>query len=461
MWSDDFLRDVSSIAFSDSEKLNKYYDAYVRESLRPAWAIDVKKLTNVVHFRDYVEDLLKVNTSKLVAAIKSTSDPLMRSEYCLAFLHEHFLLRGYSLQDLKFVSFAIDRELAAFFDLAKSIVRFRPVLKNSRETLELILQSLKTCPSADFFVKLSKDLGHSNIWPVLALYSAHIKGEAEEYFLHCPLPRIFGGPSVIRNSIERTVNAEKLLSKSEALNIQNVVVGSASSLCYKTSSGFKVFDANARLLASLPGLTNYVWTLSNEGSILKARIYRCDDAGPVTILEFDLERPEEEPNWIDCQRDADSTLVFSWGHINSLTGSLQDRFCFALDDDFASKPIFHNDVSECEPRAVKGSKIDYRDHGNLMSIHHTVTDVEKKDRSWMHTYEMCFGNYLLMSLTTDSRPVEAVYGAAHDFVLLSPLSSTQSIQQWCLQKSKFVLQNYLSVPKSLKGDWTSVAVLYK
>jgi hypothetical protein len=460
MWPDDFLQKVGAIAFPDAnEKLTKYYDSYVRDVLRPGWSSDISKFANVVHFRDYVEDLLTVNTSKLVSAIKSTSNLSERIAFCLAFLHEHFVLKKYSLKDLRFVDYAIDKELQAFFELAKSITRFRPVLKNSRESLEAVLASFKTCPSLETFVQLSHDLGHSNIWPCLALYASHVKGEAEEFFLHCPLPRIFGGPSVMRNAIERSSNAEKLLLKHESLTMKHVIVGSESSLCYDTPQGFKVFEASAGLMAVLPGMPNFVWTLTDEKTALKARIYKCEPNGPKAVLEFDLE--SSQPNWIDCQRDADNILVFSWGRINSLTGSLQERFCFALDDDFMTKPVFKSDITECESRAVKGSKIDYRDHGNLMSIHHTVQDVDKKDRSWSHTYEICFGNYLLMSLTTDSRPIEAIYGAAHDFLLLSPLSATQSIQQWALANSKYALKDFCSLPKSRKGDWTSIAVLYK
>jgi hypothetical protein len=210
-------------------------------------------------------------------------------------------------------------------------------------------------------------------------------------------------------------------------------------------------------------MTNYVWTINEEENVLKAHIYFCEDSGPKTVLEFDLSKSPDKTNWIDCQRDSDNVLVFSWGHINSLTGSLQERFCFALDDDFVTNPIFKNDVSECPQRAIKGSKIDYRDHGNLMSVHHTVTDknVDKDDRAWMHSYDICFGNFLVLSMNTDSRPIESVYGAAHDFFLLSPLSSSQTVQQWRLKNSEFVYTDSLTMPKSLKGDWSCLAALYK
>ena len=191
-------------------------------------------MTNVIHFRDYVEDLVSVNTSKLVSAIKSTSDVSLRVSYCLAFLHEHFALQKYNLDDTKFVEFAINQELDKFFEIARSIIRFRPVLKNSRETLEAVLQSFTKCPTVESFVDLSKKLKHSNIWPCLALYVSHLRGEAEEYFLHCPMPRIFGSTSGMRNAIEKASNIEKLLVKSASLSIQNVVLGSHSSICYKT-----------------------------------------------------------------------------------------------------------------------------------------------------------------------------------------------------------------------------------
>jgi hypothetical protein len=459
MWSKDILDNALTEIFADSdEKLKHYFNLYIREVLRQKWQSELSQFTNVVHFRDYVEDILKnTNTSKLVSAIKSTPDKEKRLEYCLAFLHEETLKEQF-LDTNEFMSFAIQKELDSFYELAKSIIRFRPVLKNKREQLESLLAAMPKEPSLQEFQKYAKDLKHANIWPVLALYDSHMKGESEELFLHCPMPRIYGSPSVIRNSIDRSTHASKLVKKSERLDISNVVVGSSKFLCYKTDSGFTKFAASASLIASLPGISGLIWTVDPDTR--HAHIYSCEQLGPKNILEFDLQGTERI-NWIDCQRDIDNALIFSWGHINSLTGSIQENNCFALDDSFVTSNdvSFKSEFSQVPSRSVLNSKIDYRDHGNLMSVHHTVNDDDTKDsRTWIHTYDICFGNYLVMTQSTDSRPVEAIFGSAHDFFLLSPLSATQNVQQWTFDQSKYTLSKTLSVPK---GDWSSICCVYK
>jgi hypothetical protein len=462
MWSKEFLSKCASVLFTESSdaKLKTYYEEYLRDIQRPLWKSELMSLSNVVHFRDFVEDILKkTNTSRLVSAIKSTNDQEKRADYAVAFLYEELLLQNYTLKDLKFVDFAIQKELKSFYELARSITRFRPLLKNKRDALEAILSKMIKEPTIAEFSEYAKELGHSNIWPVLALYDSHMKGEAEETFLHCPMPRIFGSPSVIRNAIERTTQPSKLIRPNESaksLDIKHVVVGSSNYISYNTSKGFQVFPASAELMASMPGVPDSIWTVCP--ATMHAIMYKLEDTGPKTLLEFDLDRGENI-NWIDCQRDADNGLVLSWGHINSLTGSLQERFCVAFDD-WTNE--FKTEMAEVPGRTALGSRVDYRDHGNLMSIHHTVTDDdESKDRKWTHTYEICFGNYLLMTLSTDSRPINSIYGAAHDFMLLSPLSATQSIQQWFFDGNKYAQYTSFSVPKVPKGEWASICVPYK
>jgi len=459
MWSKDFLAKSASVLFSDATpKLKAYYEEYLRDVKRPIWRSEIMSLSNVVHYRDYVEDILKkTNTSKLVSAIKSTTDQEKRANFAVAFLYEELLIQNYDLNDLAFVDFAISKELESFYALARSITRFRPLLKNKREALEAIVAKMTAEPSVAEFAEYAKELGHANIWPVMALYDSHMKGEAEETFLHCPMPRIFGSPSVIRNAIERTTQPSKLVkTSSKGLDIKHVVVGSSNYICYNTSKGFQVFPASAELMAPLPGVPDALWTVCP--GTMHATMYKLEDSGPKTILEFDLDRGESI-NWIDSQRDADNGLVLYWGHINSLTGSLEERFCVAFDD---WTKEFKTEMADVPARTILGSRVDYRDHGNLMSVHHTVADDdESKDRKWTHTYEICFGNYLLMTLSTDSRPIYSIFGSAHDFMLLSPLSASQSIQQWFFDGIKYAQYNSLSVPKVPKGEWTSVCVAYK
>jgi hypothetical protein len=103
--------------------------------------------------------------------------------------------------------------------------------------------------------------------------------------------------------------------------------------------------------------------------------------------------------------------------------------------------------------------MDWRDHANLLSVNHTVKDdAVEGDRHWTHTYEIVFGPSLLMSMSTDSRPIEAVYGNPHDIVLLSPLSSSRALQHWSLKDNAYVLIDQREVPKDY--IWTTFCICH-
>lgn len=454
MWSKTLLEEIVPILFSDS-KLDIFFESYVTSHLVPKWQIDLEKLTTLVQFRDYVEDISKeTNASALVTKLKTSDD---RIKTTIDFLQN---IVKYSKEDTDFIKFCLEKELDSFFELSKQITKYRPLLKNKREVLESILSEMKM-PEVSDFKEFAERLGHKNLLPVIALYASHMRGDVEEMFLHCPMPRIFGAPSGLRNSLVRKTNVQKLVRKQvKSLNLEHTIVGNDKSLCYSANGHFKIFPASASLMACLPGLPDTIWTLCPK--TLEANVYKCEDTGPKCLLKFDLVNESSDiPNWIDCQRDVNNVLVFSWGFINSLTGSLKESNCFALEEDSLlvhAETKFTDKFLVPEIRNAENAKIDYRDHGNLMSIHHTVADTDSEDRKWMHSYEICFGNYLLMTLNTDARPIEGIYGSAHDFILLSPLSASQNIQQWQWSSSEFKMTKSFCVPK---GDWTSVSVVYK
>jgi hypothetical protein len=84
-----------------------------------------------------------------------------------------------------------------------------------------------------------------------------------------------------------------------------------------------------------------------------------------------------------------------------------------------------------------------------------------------------------MTLTTDARPIESIYGSPEDLVLLSPLSSSEPLQHWTLVAAKqeaaktegpdgarpdatrpeYKMTASLKVPKLDVGHWQNVCVI--
>jgi hypothetical protein len=195
---------------------------------------------------------------------------------------------------------------------------------------------------------------------------------------------------------------------------------------------------------------------------MKAAVYNLEPFR--VVIEFELPfdmLQDQRPNWIDCQRDSEGALVLIWGTINPLTGALHSQNVSALNEE----ALFSNEESEIlasmaplPNRRRLGYKVDWRDHGNLLSVHHQVVDAPGPVRKWTHNYDIVFADTILLSLETEGRPIEAIFGSPKEMILLSPLSAMQGLQLWTNQDDEYKLKETARLPKCPKGQWTSMTV---
>jgi hypothetical protein len=486
MWPPKLLDQACAVLFQNEEaKLQTYFRDFVSDELWPTWASQCSKLSGLIDLRDFAEDALAllsqqyganltdVPMDKLIKSIKATPDAFARRKITVSFIHDQAMRIGPNIDTRKvhrdLVAYLLDREVGIFFNHARDIIKYRPVLQSPVETLEAVVRHMEQVgqdATLDHFLAWAADLGLKTLWPVLALYIAEDRGHLEETFLHVPMPRVFGAPSCVRNAIEKRVAPKGLCKSTPRSNVdlRRIVVAGHGTLAFTTSQGEKRLEVpQAHLVAGLPGTSRrLVWCLEPK------RLNACivDLALGKAILEFDVpqEGHDGEPNWIDCQRDSEGRLVLMWGHINGLTGALGCQNVMGLDED--TLEAFDADPDTVPSRTKVGSRIDYRDHGNLLSVHHVVQDSttgpSNNQRSWDHVYQIVFGQNQILEMSSKNRPVTAIYGSPVDFALLSPLSSTSPLQRWALQ-SKDGVESYqcvetCSVPKLFVGSWTSITM---
>jgi len=474
MLEPDVLKALCPVLFTPA-KLTSYYAKYIHTVLVPKWTSELERLSTLIDFRDFAEDTFavlmasfciettpSVPIDNLVKALKLTTDFAKRRIITRAYIEENVLgltsKIGSSL-NADFTLFAIDLELVTYFDLAFGLGKIRPVLKCSVETIESVVKrvDLQKSITLETLESFAKDLGVSSLWPVVALLKAHKDGDLEELFLHVPLPKVFGAPSCIRNSVVR--NGLVQIVGATGLLIDKAVIASKNSLCWKTLQGWTTKECSvATLVAVLPG-TKFVWC--HDPDTLKAAIYELNPFK--VIVEFELPGDEAKTNWIDCQRDAEGTLVLMWGHINPLTGALLHQNVSGINEDelLTDSASIMCDVSEIPMRRRLGYKVDWRDHGNLISIHHKVLDIPGLERKWSHNYDIVYADNILMTLETEARPIEAVFGSPREMLLLSPLSAMQSLQMWTIKDGKYGLSEYSRLPKCAYGHWTSLTAILK
>lgn len=499
MWPSKLLEKIAPVVWSGQDaKLKEHYDAYVTKFLHCKWTSEASKITSLIDFRDFAEDavvqqatvfglsaVVTVPIDRLVRALKSNAEGPKRQSLSVAYIEENCLAFRPHVGPAKlapeFVAFALERELQVFYKHAEGLTRFRPLLKCSLESLEQsikVLETTGTSATLETFQTIARNLGLTTLWPTLALWYSIKMGDVEEVFLNVPMPRVFGAPSCVRNAIERKGDPTKLVKTAFAtkkISLDNSVLSGHGHVAYKVNNEFKVFKASrAYLTAPLPGMdTRHIWCLKPE--TLEAAIYKLEPEFKL-VAEFELPRDEteESPNWIDCQRDSEGALVLLWGHINSLTGSLYTQNAAALDEEAilaASGQAsdvgieFLSSIASMPTRRVAGQRIDWRDHGNLLSVHHSVEDsTSEGSRLWTHAYDIVFGSNLLLTLTTDARPIESIFGSPEDVVLLSPLSSSEPLQHWTLVRSsdsalpEYKMAASCKAPKLDSGHWQNVVI---
>ena len=477
MFTEDILSKVPSMVFQNQSFCSK---SYVKTVLKPEWLETVSKKTSLLELRDCLEELAnnllesfgcaegQVVSQSVLKELKGSTDRVTKSLDFLESIVEKLFDKPLQKTPRKFVEHALNQKLLEYYSMCKLLVKYRPIFQVSRETVERVVQKMEALGSSittNDLVEFQSELNVRSIMPVLALCQQ--SEDIDDLFINCPLPRVFGFPSCVRNSIEKAKEPQQLCKTvhKHALSLDRVVLAGHGHLTFLNQSKMRIIAApRAHLIANLPGLSGYIWVL--DPKTLQAAIYTIWPKFQL-IIEFDLTKDEpEEPNWIDCQRDTEGNLVLLYGHINALTGSIQTQNMAAFDEDLLSGGTleFLTDISEVPNRQAVGQRIDWRDHGNLLSAHHSVLDeMVKGDRVWTHSFDIVFANHLLFSIETQSRPIEALYGSPKEMFLFSPLSS-KKLQHWTLQedpKEGFVykMESFKDLPK-LVGDlyWQSLCV---
>lgn len=482
MWPSALLDQVCVVLFGTEEhKLKAYYQEYVLKVLRPRWTSECVKLTGLIDLRDFAEDTLALLAHKfdrvsgigpldlLIKNIKATQDASVRRSVTVQYLQEQALTFGPSVtlrnapHDL--VGYVLEQELEVFFRHARDIIKYRPLVSTSPEVIEAVVKDMDAVgPAAtlDHFMKWSSDMGLKTLWHVLALWAANQRGDVEDLFMHVPMPRVFGHPSCVRNAIEKKGAPRKLCKATahDAIDMDRVVLAGQGRLTFKANGTFQTMMVpQAHLVAVLPGCTKrLVWCVDPRS--MSAAI--VDLGSAAKLVEFDLPRDDGEANWIDCQRDSEGTLVLMWGHINALTGALSTQNYMGLASEEALDQFV--DPVGIPARTAVGSRIDFRDHGNLLAVHHTVAEtIASGRRTWTHSYQVVFGDHQIMDLTSTSRPIEAIFGSPLGLIMLSPLSASSAIQLWALEAGpdgheQYVMRQSSSVPALSSGYYTSVTV---
>ena len=318
------------------------------------------------------------------------------------------------------------------------LLTLKPRLKASLADLEAVLGEIES--QADFATRVlcklwANKLQCPSIVPVVSILYCIRKGiDLDDTFVNCPQTSVLGAPCMWRDSeLQDPLMTNLVLqSKKQVPELSKTIFLSNGKLFYKsclTDPEYSVLqEPLAQHGAWVPGLEITIQNIRRRYLVLAkgstACIYAVSYTEDQKVLfnkkaEFDLD--EEEPiTYLDCQRDRDAKIVVLWGHFNNNTGAVSDVSYFAwTEDDFIARKGNPQTTTKLPNRTVAATRIDYRDHGNLLSL---VTDMKEAEvegvRTFLYTQAIVFGNVQLPVPMKGTRFVH-IYGSPLHFISMT------------------------------------------
>jgi len=427
---------------------------YIECVLQNVWKESCKLCKTFSELRQYMEHVLTSelglhainHSTAILKAIKSalvgTEECATACALCLASLAQR--CEDALCKSSKFFTYVLQQETEVFYSTCRKIRVLHPIFACSVESMQKVLDDISTCNDIGQLTNLAQTIGFekvdkTSVWPLLALYEAQQQGIAEDLYLNCPLPQVLGYPSNVPIGITSST-ITKWAKPYGNLDFKNVVLCNKGTLCtYNAKEGvFKLHNiCNAHLVCALPGVSKTIWCV-NAQTFACSFVRMHNDGTPQELVQFDLPVTEDELNWIDCQRDNVGNLVLRWSNKNSITGSVQTVHQAAFDE---LQLLEHNTIAFLDTcgelpdrfHASFGS-FDYRDHGNVLSLHYTIKEEFQSRRQWNHMFEVLFGLVSLLVISTPARPIQDIYGTPYEFFVLSPLSN-RPLQKWAFSYS--------------------------
>ena len=246
MWPEVLLTTIGPILLKKSSLIN-HYKTYVVDKLKPVWYSKLGHITNLLDFRDYVEDtLLQLQAELDVTQEFTIADLLLklkssdRRNECLEFLCSKALDLAPELslftKSKPLIAFCLDSELDKYFKASKELT-FRPLLKVAPSIIESVVKEIEIIDkllSIKDLERFQKMLQASSLWSPLALLKANHQGELEDIFLNVPMPKVFGQPnSYIRSELDRKCNFDAIAKPSKKkLDFKKVVLLSGDTIYF-------------------------------------------------------------------------------------------------------------------------------------------------------------------------------------------------------------------------------------
>ncbi len=350
---------------------------------------------DVVDYRDVAEDLLEQYGITCNFAVPREN----RKRACAELVVSHMSKATESC--LPYKDFALQSACCKWLALTDPTMTLRPRIRLSADKIESILSSIEAVAHDCTYDAIALHSNSNNIplMAVLSMLYAILKGlDVDDVFVLPPKTSVRGNLCVLRDTTTEKVSLKSC--KKQSPDLKRYVLAYEGLLLVRSGdTTTKIAEPSAKLIVPVPGLDIFVGTMLRRYAIVAkdttAAVLALTFDGPtvrcVKRMEIDLGDPAD---FIDCQRDRDDNIVFFWGQRNALTGGASVQFVAWTEDEFLSKTPTVNVVETHKvPNRMTGNvRMDYRDHGNLLTL---VTDVAEVGDQYSVTQRTLFGRHVL------------------------------------------------------------------
>lgn len=377
---------------------------------------------DVVDFRDAAEDILQAYGVTTNFTIPKS---LPRAQACAEALA--VILRSTaSSESLEFKDYVLQQASLTWLSLTDPSTTLRPRLKTSLADTEALLArvELLAAECTDAHIESWATTVGSRL-PIYAIvYSLLNDLDVDETFVNAPKSSIRGSTCVLRDT---TTDALVLKSCRKQLpDLKRLVFCTEGSIVLVDNDVIHaVPEPCAHLCVPIPGvdltignaLRRYMIVSNKATAAVIAVTYNQGKVTASKKLEIDLGDPAD---FLDCQRDRDDNIVMLWGTRNVLTGNADKHYVAWTEEELLSKNPQINvlETHKLPPRTSAATKIDFRDHGNLLSLVTTVTETDVNDtRVFSMDQTILFGNHIV---ERQAPRVYHCFGAPGNFVKATP-----------------------------------------
>jgi hypothetical protein len=379
-------------------------------------------LEDILEFRDVAEDLLEHYGVQ-------TNFTVPKSEYGFALAcsqQVNLLLKSAPKESLQYTDFALQKVSRDYYELSDPLLTLRPRLRTSISDLEPLLREMESVLSsftAEHLQRWTKTTQNTTVSLLSVLYCLLIGIDVDDAFVNCPKTMIRGNQCTLRDAT--TASGSIKSCKRQTADLEHLIVLADGSFSVRTKESWKTIpEAHCQLGVLVPGailsVNNALRVYAIFAKDTTACVYAITFGDMVTVqkkLELDLQ--EDKPiDFLDCQRDRDNQIVLLWGHRNHLTGYAEQNFFAWTEDEFLSKRmnLTPTDTHKLPNRIAWTTKIDYRDHGNLLALVTSTTESEHEGRrAFTMQNQVFFGNTILKPVDPS---VVGVYGSPLEFYTL-------------------------------------------